>query len=157
MRRKGWRALIFIIPVLLVCTKVHADSTCSATNDNGDATCTVSCGTGQAAICSHATGSETPLCYCAPSNSSLLKELQKKIPKDRFAQRAQAAQCVVMSADKPGYVKLANTCNKCEVALISRSNESGLESYTIQPYQAVSIAVPANTIAQLVGDHPCGQ
>lgn len=42
-----------------------SQSSCSATNDNGDATCSISCPVGQSAECRNGTGSSSPECGCS--------------------------------------------------------------------------------------------
>ena len=59
---------IWIIATLFVFqTSQHAvaDASCSATNENGDQTCSISCPSGQSAICTNATTSNAPSCSCS--------------------------------------------------------------------------------------------
>ena len=46
-----------------------ADSSCSATNSNGDKKCSITCPSGQSASCSDATGSNPPDCHCSGTQS----------------------------------------------------------------------------------------
>ncbi len=50
--------------VLLVSSVAAADSSCEATNDNRDSRCEITCGEGERAVCSDATGSNPPSCRC---------------------------------------------------------------------------------------------
>lgn len=52
---------------------VQAQSSYYATNDNQDATCSISCERGQAAVCHNASGSNTPSCECLGSSNEFLK------------------------------------------------------------------------------------
>jgi hypothetical protein len=52
---------------LAVASSASAQSSCSATNDNNDQTCSITCATGQSALCSNATGGGTPSCQCLDS------------------------------------------------------------------------------------------
>lgn len=45
---------------------IESGGFCSATNDNGDASCSISCPPGESADCADATGSGTPTCECGP-------------------------------------------------------------------------------------------
>lgn len=57
-------ALAIFLSVLLSGPAL-SQSSCSATNDNGDATCSISCPVGQSAECRNGTGSSSPECGCS--------------------------------------------------------------------------------------------
>lgn len=52
-------------------SELKAQSSCSATNDNQDQTCSISCPAGQAAQCTNGVGSSPPACECSgtPENA----------------------------------------------------------------------------------------
>jgi hypothetical protein len=58
LRNIGFAVLFF------AATSASAQSSCSATNDNEDAECSISCAVGQSAECQKGTGSSTPVCEC---------------------------------------------------------------------------------------------
>ena len=51
-------------PICLASNRCGVGSTCSATNDNLDAECSISCQVGESAVCIDAAGSGTPTCEC---------------------------------------------------------------------------------------------
>lgn len=66
-----------VLCVVLLPNYVYAQSSCSATNDNGDASCSISCELGQAAECRNGTGSGTPSCECKGTPQALTRYLPK--------------------------------------------------------------------------------
>lgn len=51
-------------PICLTTQGCGVGSSCTATNDNGDATCSITCEVGQQAVCLDGTGSSVPSCEC---------------------------------------------------------------------------------------------
>jgi hypothetical protein len=73
-------AILGLLFTFIFCgAESYADSSCSATNSNGDQSCSVSCPTGQSASCSQASGSSTPSCSCSGSSDvdSLMKGFKR--------------------------------------------------------------------------------
>jgi len=69
------KSILLVAVFLSFCSaEMKADSECSATNDNGDQTCSISCPAGQAATCSNGVGSSPPTCYCAGTPEGALKK-----------------------------------------------------------------------------------
>jgi hypothetical protein len=83
------------LSMLLSAPAAIADSSCTATNDNGDQTCSVSCPTGQTAACQNATGSAAPSCSCTgaptPSPSATRHVLASAGTKGNWTLRALTA------------------------------------------------------------------
>ena len=73
------KAKLLAAILLIGSLSANAQSSCSATNDNGDANCSISCSIGQAAVCSNSTGSNSPSCACEGSAdfSSVLKRASR--------------------------------------------------------------------------------
>jgi len=59
------RALFAASVILAIATHLAAQSSCSATNDNQDQNCSISCPAGQAAQCSNGVASSPPSCTCS--------------------------------------------------------------------------------------------
>ncbi|RTL04568.1 MAG: hypothetical protein EKK65_01995 [Lysobacterales bacterium] len=57
-------ALLLAMLAMLASAGVHADSSCTATNDNQDQQCATSCPSGQTARCANGSGSSAPKCEC---------------------------------------------------------------------------------------------
>ena len=64
--RGGIIRLAFLFMCLLTASSAQASS-CSASNEVGD-TCSISCSTGEAAVCKQGNGSSAPECYCDQDN-----------------------------------------------------------------------------------------
>lgn len=78
------RHLIGLLVVALLPQIAASQSSCSATNDNGDQRCSISCQAGQSASCSDASGSGVPSCTCTgvsdgDPNSSAFSVLQSHV------------------------------------------------------------------------------
>ena len=56
--------LSVLLLAVLATANVHADSSCTATNDNQDQQCATSCPSGQTARCANGSGSSAPKCEC---------------------------------------------------------------------------------------------
>lgn len=56
--------LSLLLLAVLATANVHADSSCTATNDNHDQQCATSCTAGQTARCANGSGSSAPKCEC---------------------------------------------------------------------------------------------
>lgn len=63
------RNLLLLVVAIVFAHQAFADSSCEATNDNGDQSCSVSCPTGEAAVCSKGSGSSAPSCECRSSGN----------------------------------------------------------------------------------------
>src|SRR5579872_5222298 len=61
---KNFLATFVFVLGLIWSATVRADSNCSATNTNGDQTCSISCPAGQSAQCTQGIGSNSPTCEC---------------------------------------------------------------------------------------------
>jgi hypothetical protein len=70
---------------------LYAQSSCTATNDNNDAQCSISCNAGEAAVCANGVGSSLPTCYCMsnPSYDAQSRVFQGKSTKKAKAKRVQ--------------------------------------------------------------------
>ena len=71
--------VIFAVAALSYCmtsANVHAQATCSATNDNKTTTCSVTCAVGERALCSKGIGSSPPSCVCqkATANGATIRD-----------------------------------------------------------------------------------
>lgn len=69
-----WFRHLLVASLGLCAAAVHAQSSCSATNDNQDASCSISCEVGQAAVCRNGTGSSTPTCECSGSSIDIFRK-----------------------------------------------------------------------------------
>ena len=94
-------ALLFVRSV-----KAADGSSCSATNTNGDQTCSITCPAGQSASCSNGTGSTPPSCKCVGGLSSggKVKITLSKVP-GPVAAKAARAYVSKDVADKVGKIK----------------------------------------------------
>lgn len=73
-----WLRHLFVTSLGLCAAVVQAQSSCSATNDNQDASCSISCEVGQAAVCRNGTGSSTPTCECTGSSIDIFRKSPAK-------------------------------------------------------------------------------
>jgi hypothetical protein len=64
-----------------------AQSTCTGTNDNDDAHCSISCPAGQAAVCLNGAGSNLPNCSCA---SNISYDQQKQVLTGQLQKQTKA-------------------------------------------------------------------
>ena len=87
------RLVAYLCAAVLATTAAQAASSCKATNDNKDATCSVDCETGQTAECSNGTGSSPPTCKCSDksSSSSLQRWMNASSPRRPWIRIADVA------------------------------------------------------------------
>ncbi|EPI2801924.1 TPA: hypothetical protein KE234_000492 [Citrobacter koseri] len=126
---------------------LHAESSCTATNTNGDQTCSINCPTGQAATCQNATGGSTPSCFCS---SASFKQGSFDIKSSQELPIIKAKlECVSLVLGN-GSGRLVNSCNKCMVAMFSDYN-GGVRNIKIPAYGYVDVQGSGT----LVADHEC--
>ena len=136
MQKQASIVLGVLLGLFLMSSVSWAGSSCSATNDNGDAQCSITCSEGQAAQCSNATGSGTPTCECVDQSGGLILNefsiamaaqlergsdptLGENLDFLRFAQTA----CLRMiPVSKPGKYAIYNKCGMCRKAVMTWCN-----------------------------------
>lgn len=134
---------ILIASLFLFCFYAQAQSSCSATNSNGDQNCNISCPDGKAAICQNATGSSTPTCSCS-AHSAIPGKIDIN-PVRKLPVISAKLECVSMVLGN-GSARLVNSCNKCMVALFS-DNNAGMKNFRIPAYGYVDIHLSGTLIA----------
>lgn len=104
-----WFRRLLMASLGLCAAAVHAQSSCSATNDNQDASCSISCEVGQAAVCRNGTGSSTPTCECTGSSIDIFRK---------------SIANVTTGADKgqPQIASTASTVNTTPVQRLEQTN-----------------------------------
>lgn len=138
---------IILTLLILFSFYAQAQSSCSATNTNGDQNCSINCPVGQAAICQNATGSSTPTCSCSaqlPSPSKIDINPVKKLPIV-----VAKLECVSLVLGN-GSARLVNSCDRCMIAQFSDSN-AGIKNFRIPAYGFVDIHLSGT----LVSDRQC--
>ena len=77
--------LVIALAIVLAPSLGWSDSSCTATNDNGDQTCSISCPTGQSASCQNGTGSTAPVCSCSgmPDNAGRTVQHVFRVPSSK--------------------------------------------------------------------------
>lgn len=144
MQNQASILLSVVLGVLLMSFEAWAGSSCSATNDNGDARCDITCPDGQAARCSNAVGSGTPTCECVDQSGGLIL--------NEYTQLAQTA-CLRMYPTTPGYWGIVNNCKKCRKAVVSWC-DGNIRRYNINANSQIKYKSCVGTIT-LVGENDC--
>lgn len=81
MNKRLGKNILVILSLISLAGHALGSSSCSATNENGDQRCSISCQAGQSAVCIDGTGSSSPTCECQGSalDSGLFIPNQKNI------------------------------------------------------------------------------